>query len=169
VTVQVIPGGEIYPSLERGAIDATEWVGPYDDEKLGFHQIVKNYYYPGWWEPGPGLSFYVNRTAWDRLPSAYQQAFEAAAAEANLTMLATYDAKNPPALHRLLNEGVQLRPFPADVMSAAREMTEDILESEANSDLYRKIYDAYKKWRDEAYRWFGTNELAYADFAYSSG
>ena len=168
VTVQVIPGGDIYPSLERGAIDATEWVGPYDDEKLGFHQIVKNYYYPGWWEPGPGLSFYVNRTAWDRLPSDYQAAFEAAAAEANETMLATYDAKNPPALQRLLEQGVQLKPFPADVMAAARRMTEDILEAGATDDLYRKIYDAYKKWRNEAYRWFNTAEMAYADYAYTS-
>ena len=78
VTVQVIAGADIYPSLERGTIDATEWVGPYDDRKLGFHRIVKNYHYPGWWEPGPALSFYVNRDKWNALPKGYQAALEAA-------------------------------------------------------------------------------------------
>lgn len=168
VTVQVIPGGEIYPSLERGAIDAAEWVGPYDDEKLGFHEIVRNYYYPGWWEPGPGLSFYVNRDQWDQLPSAYKEAFEAAAAEANQTMLAMYDARNPAALARLIDEGVRLRKFPDDVMQAARQTTEEILEESSSDPAYRKIYTAYKAWRDEAYTWFNTAELAYADYVYAS-
>lgn len=168
VTVQVLPGGEIYPSLERGAIDAAEWVGPYDDEKLGFYEFVQNYYYPGWWEPGPGLSFYVNRGEWDKLPSMYQQAFEVAAAEANQAMLAMYDARNPPALQRLVDAGVQLRPFPDDVMVAARRMTEDLLEESASEPSFRKIYDAYKNWRDLSHTWFGTTELAYADYAYAS-
>ncbi len=168
VTVQVIPGGEIYPALERGAIDAAEWVGPYDDEKLGFHEIVENYYYPGWWEPGPGLSFYVNRNEWDRLPSSYQQIFESAAAEANQTMVATYDAKNAPALERLIGEGVRLQKFPDEVMAEARDITEQILEEEASDSFYRKIYTAYSDWRDKAYRWFGTSELAYAEYAYRS-
>src|SRR5690606_14882840 len=84
VTVQLLSGGEIYQALERGAIDATEWVGPYDDVKLGFHEIAPYYYYPGWWEPGPNVSFMVNRRAWDELPSIYQHAFEAAAAEASI-------------------------------------------------------------------------------------
>ncbi|MEX0821803.1 MAG: TRAP transporter substrate-binding protein [Rhodothermales bacterium] len=167
VTVQVIPGGEIYPALERGAIDATEWVGPYDDEKLGFQEIVKDYYYPGWWEPGPGLSFYVNRTAWDALPSAYQDAFEIAAGVAHENMLALYDARNAPALERLLEEGVRLHAFPDDVMVAARETTRELMEEAAAGDPgYRKIYDAYTAWRDEAYRWFGTAELAYSEVAY---
>lgn len=169
VTVQVIPGGEIYPSLERGAIDATEWVGPYDDEKLGFQEIVKDYYFPGWWEPGPGLSFYVNRTAWDRLPSAYRQAFEVATGEANENMLALYDAVNAPALQRLIDQGVRLHPFPDDVMAAARRTTEELLEEASSDAFYRKIYSAYRSWRDEAYRWFGTAELAYADYAFPSG
>ncbi len=168
VTVQVIPGGEIYPSLERGAIDAAEWVGPYDDEKLGFHEIVKNYFYPGWWEPGPGLSFYVNRSEWNKLPSTYQEAFEAAAAEANQTMLATYDARNPPALERLIAEGVRLQKFPDDVMSSARSITEDILEESASDPFFHKIYTAFKSWRDDAHKWFGTAELAYADYVYAS-
>jgi len=168
VTVQVIPGGEIYPALERGAIDATEWVGPYDDEKLGFHEIVKNYYYPGWWEPGPGLSFYVNRGEWDKLPTFYQEAFTSAAAEANQTMLASYDAKNAPALQRLLDSGVRLQRFPDDVMTAARDTTIQLLEEAASDPFYRKIYTAYSDWRDKAYRWFGTSELSYAAYAYGS-
>ena len=170
VTVQLLPGGEIYPALERGAIDATEWVGPYDDEKLGFHQVAKHYYYPGWWEPGPNLSFYVNQAAWDRLPSAYQNALEAAAAEANVHMLAQYDAKNPPALRRLLDAGVQLRPFPDDIMQAAERTAFDLMEADAAGDAaYRKVYDAFRAWREDSYRWFGAAEQAYARFAFRDG
>ena len=166
VTVQQIPGGEIYPALERGTIDAAEWVGPYDDKKLGFHEIVKNYYYPGWWEPGPALTFYVNRDEWARLPTGYQQALKTAAADANVRMLAEYDAKNPPALEELLNQGVNLRRFPDDVMHAAQEASQALLEEQSSDPLYRKIYDSYRNWRSDAYRWFSTAEQAYADFAY---
>lgn len=167
VTVQVLAGGDIYPALERGAIDATEWVGPYDDEKLGFDEVAKYYYYPGWWEPGPALSFYVNRDAWDRLPATYQHALEVAAAEANVGMLAAYDAKNPPALGRLLDKGVQLRRFPDDIMEAAEQNAFDLLEEQAAADpTYDKVYRAYMKWRADAYRWFGTAEQAYARFAF---
>ena len=168
VTVQVIPGGEIYLALERGAIDATEWVGPYDDEKLGFQEIVQDYYYPGWWEPGPGLSFYVNQGAWDGLPSAYREAFQTAAAEANEHMLALYDARNGPALRRLVEGGVRLHPFPEEVMAAARQITEEVLEDFARDPAYRKIYAAYKAWRDEAYQWFGVAELAYGDYVFGA-
>ena len=167
VNVQVLPGGEIYPSLERGAIDATEWVGPYDDEKLGFHEIAQYYYYPGWWEPGPALTFYVNRDEWDDLPSNYQEALQSAAAEANMRMLASYDQKNPAALERLLEGGTQMRRFPDDVMRRAQEITTQLLEDQASgSPLYRKVYDAYRAAREDAYRWFGTAETSYADFAF---
>ncbi len=164
VNVQVLAGGEIYPSLERGAIDAAEWVGPYDDLKLGFHEIVNHYYYPGWWEPGPALTFYVNRDAWNQLPSTYQQALEVAAAEANLQMLARYDAQNPAAFQQLLDAGVQVHPFPDDVMRAARDISTQILDDASSTPEYRTIYEAYKKWREASYRWFGTAELAYARF-----
>jgi TRAP-type mannitol/chloroaromatic compound transport system substrate-binding protein len=92
---QSIPGGDIYPALEKGAIDAAEWVGPYDDEKLGFYKIAKHYYYPGWWESNSMYSFYINMKEWEKLPKEYQAAFEAAAAEANIDMMAEYDFKNP--------------------------------------------------------------------------
>lgn len=166
-TVQVLAGGDIYPALERGAIDATEWVGPYDDEKLGFHKIAKLYYYPGWWEPGPNLSFYVNLDAWAKLPKAYQQMFEVAAAESATVMQARYDARNPAALSRIVASGVQLRPFSRDVMEAAALATESLLEDEAAGDpAYRKVYDAWRKSKQEYFRWFGTAELAYDSFAF---
>jgi len=167
VNTQVLPSGEIYPSLERGAIDAAEWVGPYDDEKLGFHEVTQYYYYPGWWEPGPALTFYVNRDAYDDLPTQYQEALKTAAAEADLHMLAQYDHKNPEALDRLLDEGTTLRRFPDDVMSRARKVTQQLLEDNAKGNQqYRKIYESYKEARESAYRWFGTTEMAYADFAF---
>ena len=167
VTTQQLPSGEIYPSLERGAIDAAEWVGPYDDEKLGFYEVAPYYYYPGWWEPGPALTFYVNQDAYNELPTVYQEALEAAAAEANVRMLAEYDHKNPAALDRLLEQGTTLRRFPDDVMTRAQEVTTQLLEDNAaNSEQYRTIYEAYKSAREDAYRWFGTAEMAYADFAF---
>lgn len=167
VTVQVLAGGDIFPALERGAIDATEWVGPYDDEMLGFHKAAKYYYYPGWWEPGPSLSFYVNQTAWSALPKAYQAMFEAAAQEAALVMQARYDARNPAALERLVAAGVALRPFPPEVLVAAERATFELLAEEAAGDAgYRALYDSWRSARGPSFRWFGTAELAYATFAF---
>ena len=167
VNTQVLPSGEIYPSLERGAIDAVEWVGPYDDEKLGFHEVADYYYYPGWWEPGPALTFYVNRDAYESLPTQYQEALKTAAAEADLHMLAQYDHKNPAALDRLLDKGTTLRRFPDEVMTEAQTVTQQLLEDNAKGNKqYRKIYEAYKEAREDAYRWFGTAEMGYADFAF---
>jgi len=167
VTVQVLAGGDIFPALERGAIDATEWVGPYDDEKLGFYKIAKYYYYPGWWEPGPSLSFYVNKTAWESLPGEYQAMFKAAARVAEVTMQARYDAKNPPALDRLLGQDVKLERFSDDIMNAALEASFEIMEEQAAKDPgYRKVYDAFKAVRGPMFRWFGTAELAYAEYAF---
>ncbi|MEL7061999.1 MAG: TRAP transporter substrate-binding protein, partial [Acidobacteriota bacterium] len=168
--VQVLAGSDIYPALERGAIDATEWVGPYDDEKLGFHKVADFYYYPGWWEPGPSLTYQVNRTAWDALPSEYQSALAAAAAESATVMQARYDHLNPPALERLLTAGVEMRPFSDALMRAARDAAFDMFEEQAAADpTYRKIYDAWKPARRSAYRWFGTAEQAYARFAVLDG
>ena len=168
VVPQTLAGGDIYPALESGAIDATEWVGPYDDEKLGFQKVAKHYYYPGWWEGGPQLSFYVNSKKWAELPPAYQAAFEAAAAEANVVMLAEYDAKNPPAMARLLREGVKLHPFPKDVMFAARRAAFDVYDEEAaRNPAFKKIYNAWKKFLDNEIQWFRIAEAAYANFLYS--
>ena len=166
-TVQVLAGGEIYPALERGAIDATEWVGPYDDEKLGFHRAAQFYYYPGWWEPGPSMSFMVNRTAWDRLPASYQEAFRASAMWAANGTQTIYDAQNPAALERLIAEGVQLRPFSNEIMAAARDASRAIMEENAGANpAYRKVYDAWGQFRDDSFRWFATSELTYQNFVF---
>ncbi len=167
VTVQVLAGGDIYPALERGAIDATEWVGPYDDEKLGFHKAARYYYYPGWWEPGPSMSFQINRDAWNALPPAYQHAFRVSATVAAQYTQTKYDAENPKAVERLVAEGVQLRPFPNDIMEAAQRIAFEIMEENAAADAtYRKILDHWKAFRTASNQWFGTCEQAYAAFAF---
>lgn len=167
VTVQVLAGGDIYPALERGAIDATEWVGPYDDEKLGFQNAARFYYYPGWWEPGPSMSFMVNRTAWDKLPAPYREAFREAALWAAAHTQTVYDTQNPAALDRLIGGGTQLRRFSTEIMQAARTAANDLMEENAGADPdYRRVYDAWKQFRDASFRWFGTSEKAYADFAF---
>ncbi len=160
-----IPGGEIYQSLERGTIDAAEWVGPYDDEKLGLQKIAKFYYYPGWWEPGPLLEFYVNQKAYDALPADYKAALEAACYEADITMTAEYDAKNPAALARLVNGGAQLRAFPAPVLQAAYKAAQDIYAEEAGKSAeFKKVYDAYTRFQRDTQRWFRVCEAAMDNF-----
>jgi TRAP-type mannitol/chloroaromatic compound transport system substrate-binding protein len=166
-TVQVLAGGDIYPALERGAIDATEWVGPYDDEKLGFHQIAKNYYYPGWWEPGPSLSFLIHRPAWDGLAAVDREVLRAAAREAAQAMQSRYDARNPAALERLVAAGVTLRPFSEEILAAAQRESIAYLEGLAAGDAgFRKVYEPWKAFRRSSYRWFNTAELAYQSFAF---
>jgi TRAP-type mannitol/chloroaromatic compound transport system substrate-binding protein len=167
VSVQVLAGGEIYPALERGAIDATEWIGPYDDEKLGFHQIAKNYYYPGWHEPGVTLTLMVNQRALEELPEGYRHVIEVAAAEANHHMLERYDASNPPALARLIAAGVEVRRFPEDVLEAAWRESNALLESHASQHAqFRGIYEPWKAFREGSFRYFNGVEQAYAAFAF---
>ena len=162
---QALPGGEIYPALERGAIDAAEWVGPYDDEKLGFYKVAKFYYYPGWWEPGPQISFYVNKEQWEKLPKTYQAAFEVAAMEANLRMLAAYDAKNPPAMQRLVQNGTQLKRYPDDVMKAAYDAAEKIYaEESAKNPDFKKLYDSLRTFQQLSDIWLSLPEEAMANF-----
>ena len=166
VTVQNLAGGDIYPALERGAIDATEWVGPYDDEKLGFQQAARFYYYPGWWEPGPSMVFLVNRGAWERLPVGYQEAFQAAALFSAQGTQTAYDVNNPPALERLIAGGTQLRRYPEEIMRAASQAATALLEENAARDAagYGKVYQAWRKFREESQRWFATAEQEYARF-----
>jgi TRAP-type mannitol/chloroaromatic compound transport system substrate-binding protein len=168
VVPQQIAGGDIYPALERGTIDAAEWVGPYDDEKLGFNKVAKFYYYPGWWEGGPELNLLINEKKWAELPRHYQSALEAACAEANVHMLARYDAKNPEALKRLVASGTQLRLFPRPVMEAcekaAFELYDELAEKSAH---WKRIYPGWKKFRDEQYQWFRVAEYGFDNFAYS--
>ncbi len=162
---QTLPGSDIYPALETGAIDAAEWVGPYDDEKLGFHKIAKHYYYPGWWEGGPQLTFMVNLQKWNALPPQYQQAFEVAATEANLLMVAEYDAKNPPALMRLVQQGVQVHAFPKDVMLTARRLSYELFAEEAKRNpAFNAIYRSWLPFLQSEIQWFKIGEAPYENF-----
>ena len=167
VSVQVLPGGEIYIALERNTIDAAEFVGPHDDEKLGLHKVAPYYYYPGWWEPGATLEFEVNLDAWQKLPPNYRAVFEAAAQEANATMLASYESLNGAALQRLLAGGTQLRSFGREIMAAAREATLDLLADRARADgEFREVYESWSAFRDRVYGWNRVNEFSFAEFAF---
>ncbi len=168
VTVQVIAGAEIYPALERGAVDAIEWVGPYDDEKLGFHQIAKNYYYPGWWEPGVTVSLLVNRKAYDELPAAYQTVLRTACGETLSHTLSSYDAANPAALRRLVRDhGVTLREYSVEILEAAwTESNAYLAEQAANNAGFDRVYQSWKAHRDMAFPYAAGNELSYARFAF---
>ncbi|MBK9522970.1 MAG: TRAP transporter substrate-binding protein [Rhodocyclaceae bacterium] len=166
VVPQQIPGGDVYPALEKGTIDAAEWVGPYDDEKLGFNKVAKFYYYPGWWEGGPQLSAYINLTEWAKLPKEYQSILEAACAEANIDMQAKYDAKNPAALKRLVAGGTQLRPFSNEILAACYKASLELYaETAAKNPKFAKIYAPWKKFRDEQVEWFSLCESRFDTFA----
>jgi TRAP-type mannitol/chloroaromatic compound transport system substrate-binding protein len=169
VVAQQIAGGDIYPALVRGTIDAAEWVGPYDDEKLGFHKVARYYYYPGWWEGGPQLSMVVNLRKWGELPRAYQSAFEAGCAEANIHMLARYDAKNPEALRRLVAGGARLRTFPRPVMEAALKSANGLYaELARKSPHFKRIFDGWNRFRSEQFLWFRVAEASYDNFVFSA-
>jgi TRAP-type mannitol/chloroaromatic compound transport system substrate-binding protein len=168
VVPQQIGGADVYPALERGTIDAAEWVGPYDDEKLGLQKVAKFYYYPGWWEGSAQLSVYVNANQWSSLPKPYQEALEVACAEANVNMLARYDARNTEALRKLVSAGAQLRALPVPVMqacyNAAQELYRDLASKNAD---FKKIYEAWSRFRDDQYLWFRVAENTYDNFVYS--
>ncbi len=165
VVPQQIAGGDIYPSLEKGTIDAAEFVGPYDDEKLGFNKVAPFYYYPGWWEGGPTLSTMVNLDKWNELTPAYQAILSTACEASNSNMMANYDWKNPTALRSLVAGGAQLRPFPADVMAAAYEAaTATYAEISATNAPFKKIYEAQQAFKKDAYLWAQLSEYNYDIF-----
>jgi TRAP-type mannitol/chloroaromatic compound transport system substrate-binding protein len=165
---QQIAGGDIYPALEKGTIDGAEWVGPYDDEKLGFYKVAKNYYYPGWWEPGPVIHFFVNKKEWDKLPKEYQEAFQAAAYEANVTMMAEYDHKNPAGLSKLLQAGVKLQAYPKDVLEAAYKAAQELYADESGKNpAFKKIFTEYDKYRKTQNAWFSLAENRMDSFSQS--
>jgi TRAP-type mannitol/chloroaromatic compound transport system substrate-binding protein len=162
---QALPGGDIYPALERGAIDATEWVGPYDDEKLGFYKVAKNYYYPGWWEPCSMYHVMINQAKWDSLPKQYQEAIISAAREANIDMVAEYDAKNRLALQRLKAAGVQFHKYSDDIMKGSYKAATELYEEEAAKNAkFKAIYEPWKKFRGEEAQWFALSESAVDQF-----
>lgn len=162
VNVQVIAGGDIFPALERGVIDATEWVGPYDDEKLGFYKIAKYYYYPGWWEPSANLSFLINLDAWNQLPDSYKAILETAFSYVNLNMQAKFDVFNPQSLQRIVKHNVILKKFPDDVLEKAYQNTKEILEEFSKKDaVYKKVYTSWKQFQKDSNEWLRTAEMTY--------
>ena len=168
VNVQVLPGGEIFLALDRGAIDAAEWVGPYDDEKLGLNQAAPFYYYPGWWEPGATLEVQVNKSQWDKLPPEYQEVFQTAAMEANLNMLAQYDALNREALTRLLDSGTQLVAYSPDILKGAQKAAFEIYEENAaENPTFQEIYQQWYVFRSLISQWNKINELSLTSFTYN--
>ncbi|MGD9832621.1 MAG: TRAP transporter substrate-binding protein [Piscinibacter sp.] len=165
---QNIPGGEIYQALEKGTIDAAEWVGPYDDLKLGFNKVAPNYYYLGWWEGGPQLSLYVNKKAYDGLSAEYKAIIESAAAYAHVEMQARYDARNPAALKTLVGQGTKLFRFPKDVMEGAFKAAMEVYgELNSSNPAWKKIYEDYAAFRRDANLWFRFTESGFDDFMQS--
>jgi TRAP-type mannitol/chloroaromatic compound transport system substrate-binding protein len=165
VVPQQIPGGDIYPALEKGTIDAAEWVGPYDDEKLGFYKVAKFYYYPGWWEGGAMLHTMINTAKWAELPPNYQSLVRTACQAANADMLAKYDARNPEALKKLVGGGAVLRPYPQDVMEASfAAAKETYAELSASNPAFKKVHDAMMAYRADAYLWQQVSENTFDTF-----
>ncbi len=155
VVPQVIPGGDIYPALEKGTIDAAEWVGPYDDEKLGFYKVAKYYYYPGWWEGQANLSTYINLAQWNTLPKTYQAVVEAACAEANSWMIGKYDTDNVAALRRLVANGAELRPFSREILDACYKAAQEFYaETAAKNAKFKAVYEPWKQFLADEHQWF---------------
>ena len=169
VNAQVLPGGEIYLALERGALDAAEWVGPYDDQKLGLQKAAKYYYYPGWWEPGPTFEVQINLNEWNKLPKEYQEVLKTVAYQANISMLAQYDALNGVALAELIAGGTELRPYSQEILQAAQKAAVEFYEEKATQDTtFKEVYEQWKKFREQIYKWNTINELSFAQFTFNN-
>ncbi len=165
VVPQQIAAGDIYPALERGTLDAVEFVGPYDDEKLGFNKVAKYYYYPGFWEGGAMLHLVINKGAWEKLPKLYQNILRMCAESANNWMLAKYDAVNAPALRRLVAAGTEIRAFPLPVLDAAAKAADELYaELSARSPIFKKGYDSMVAFRQEQYSWWQIAEYAFDSY-----
>ena len=165
IVPQQIAGGDIYPSLEKGTIDAAEWVGPYDDEKLGFNKVAPFYYYPGWWEGGPVLHTLVNLAKYNELSPANKAILDAACRAANADMMASYDNKNPAALKRLVANGAQLRPYSPEILAAAYEAAKaTYAEISAANPMFKKIYDHQLEFKKDAYLWAQVSEYTFDTF-----
>jgi len=165
VIPQQIAGGDVYPALEKGTIDAAEWVGPYDDEKLGFYKVAPFYYYPGWWEGGTAAHHMFNLDKWNSLPKNYQAILTAACEYANVWMTGKYDSANPPALKRLIAGGAKLQPFSQPIMEASLKAANEVYAetSAANAD-FKKIWDSITAYRSDQYLWWQVAEHTYDSF-----
>jgi TRAP-type mannitol/chloroaromatic compound transport system substrate-binding protein len=159
VVPQQIAGGDIYPALEKGTIDGAEWVGPYDDEKLGFVKVAKFYHYPGWWEPNSTNGFIANIEKWDGLPKLYKEALTSACLEANQWVSTKYDAVNSLALKRLASQGAQLQPFSTEIMDGCYKAAQELYaEINQKNPAFKKIYDSYTSFMADSYLWTQIND-----------
>ncbi len=162
---QTLPGGEIFQALSTGAVDAAEWVGPYDDEKLGLNEAADFYYSPGWWEPGPTLHSIVALNEWDALPVEYQRIFAVAAWESNLNMIAKYDALNGAALARMVAGGTTLATYNDEILGAAQTAAFEIYaEESASNPLFAETFAPWKEFRDQIIQWNSVNEGPFNNF-----
>jgi TRAP-type mannitol/chloroaromatic compound transport system substrate-binding protein len=162
VVPQQIPPGDIYPALEKGTIDAAEWIGPYDDEKLGFLKVAPYYYYPGWWEGCANGFVYINSAKWAELPKPYQAMITSACATAASDLTAKYDARNAQAIKRLVANGAQLRPFSNDILDAAYKATTELFtELSGKNERFKKLYDSMITFRNEQIQWDQVCEANY--------
>jgi TRAP-type mannitol/chloroaromatic compound transport system substrate-binding protein len=162
VVPQQLAGGDIYPALEKGTLDACEWVGPYDDEKLGFYKIAPHYYYPGWWEGGAMLHNFINLEKWNSLPKGYQSVIRTTADMCYTWMQAKYDAANPPALKRLVAAGTKLHPFSPEIMDASYKASLEVYaEDSAKNPDFKKIYDSMVAFRGDQYLWWQVAEYSF--------
>ena len=163
----LIAASDIYPALERGTIDGAEFVGPHDDEKLGFVRVARFYYAPSFWEPCARGHLIINQRQWETLPAAYKAALEVACAEGELDMVARYDHANPQALRRLVANGAQLRAWPRDIVQAAWRHTHEFFdETGSRNPRFKRIWEAYRPYRDEQFQWFRVCENAYDNMAF---
>jgi TRAP-type mannitol/chloroaromatic compound transport system substrate-binding protein len=166
VVPQQLGAADVYPALERGTIDAAEWVGPYDDERLGLQKVAKYYYAPGWAEGSAQVSLYVGQKHWDELPANYKAAVEAACATVNGWMLARYDNGNPAALKRLVASGAQVRIYSREVLNALYDATEKLYaELSAQNPVFKKVYESWNAYRQEELFWWRVNELSFDSFS----
>jgi len=165
VVAQQIAGGDIYPALEKGTIDGAEWVGPYDDEKLGFQKIAPYYYYPGWWEGQGTIHFFFNLDKWNALTPSYQSILRSAASRSNEWMITRYDAANPPALRRLLAGGTQLRAFSPAIMDACLKAAFEVYaEVSAKNADFKRVWESMLAFRNEQYLWWQVAEYSYDSY-----
>ena len=166
---QLLPAGDIYPALERGTVDAAEFVGPFDDEKLGLVRVAPYYYFPGFWEPGSQVSLNINLDAWNKLPAHYQAVLRSAAAQTNVDLLARYDVVNAQAIRRMVAGGAQLRPFSREIMAAAWIESHKLYdELAASNPVFRKVYENWRPFRDQTFQWFRVAEQTYDSFAFTA-